>query len=235
MSRVFRLMIAGLLAGMALPAAAADVEQFWPELNGFVTLDARQRLLFVTSLTHEQAVGPSEILLAVNYDRSLAPPGSGVLQRLLPDDPGTGSRYFWMRIGFRHLASVGVGGQDYNENSALAELSARYHLGADFTFVPRLRADIRNINGDWSARARLRGAVEWDTQLFGIAMAPYVNAEIFYDTRYDAISRELYQAGAEFRVSSRWQLEPYIALQKDLKGSAPGEFLALGLVLKTDF
>ena len=54
---------------------------------------------------------------------------------------------------------------------------------------------MRNINGDWSERYRVRVGAEWETEAWSHPIVPYANVEIFYDTRYNKWSRALYQAG----------------------------------------
>jgi len=65
-------------------------------------------------------------------------------------------------------------------------------------------------------------------------MVPYVQAETFYDTRFDTFNRQLYQAGVEIELNKHWRIEPYIARQNDSR-SASGNVNRFGLVLKSYF
>jgi hypothetical protein len=68
----------------------------------------------------------------------------------------------------------------------------------------------------------------------GHAIAPYLNVEWFYDTRYDGWARTLYQAGGEVTVSKHWRFELYLAQQTDRLPSE-SRLNALGVVAKGYF
>jgi hypothetical protein len=65
-------------------------------------------------------------------------------------------------------------------------------------------------------------------------MVPYLQAENFYDTRFDTFNRQLYQAGVEIELTKHWRIEPYVARQNDSR-SASGNLNRFGLVLKSYF
>jgi len=58
-----------------------------------------------------------------------------------------------------------------------------------------------------------------------------VEAEVFYDTRQGAWSREQYQAGVELELGERWRIESYFRRQEN-HGSARTHENGIGLVLK---
>jgi len=43
----------------------------------------------------------------------------------------------------------------------------------------------------------------------------YLQAETFYDTRYDSWARQLYQLGAEIMLTKHFRAEPSVARQVD--------------------
>jgi hypothetical protein len=57
--------------------------------------------------------------------------------------------------------------------------------------------------------------VNRDFEVRGRLVTPYLQAEAFYDTRYDGWAQELYQAGAEIEVSRNFRVEPSVARQVD--------------------
>jgi hypothetical protein len=63
------------------------------------------------------------------------------------------------------------------------------------------------------------------------ALVPYTQAEIFFDTRYDGVSRECYQAGAEIELTSHWRVESYYRRHEDRQPSRRHEN-GIGLVLQ---
>ena len=82
-----------------------------------------------------------------------------------------------------------------------------------------------------SNRYRLRLQVEKSLSYEGRAVVPFVNAEAYYDTRYDAWIRERYQLGAEIGLHPNWRIEPALAYQSDSRAT-PARIVALGLTLK---
>jgi hypothetical protein len=67
--------------------------------------------------------------------------------------------------------------------------------------------------------------------VLGKTIIPYARVEFFYDTRFDALSRQTYQAGVEVALSERFRIESYYAFQNDTRTS-PAHLDRLGLVLK---
>jgi hypothetical protein len=47
----------------------------------------------------------------------------------------------------------------------------------------------------------------------------YAQAEVFYDTRFGAWNRQLYQAGVELGITKHWRIEPYYAREEDQRSS----------------
>ena len=204
--------------------------QFWPEIDAYYGLGKRTRLLFTAASTHAQE-NPNDIAEAqfsANFDYTLGPR----LRADVPEEEWSKNRYLWTRIGYRYVTSFGGSGSSYQENTGLAELSSRARLGGDVWFTDRLRVDVRNINGDWSERYRVRVGVEWETEAWKHPIVPYATAEIFYDTRYDKWSRTLYQTGVEVAINRTWRVEPYLAFQVDTPQNDTTRIFAVGLVFK---
>ena len=171
-----------------------------------------------------------DMQLGVHLDVTLVPVfrpelGKGDWQR---------GRYLWMRIGYRYGRSLG-GTEDtdpYRENRGIFELTSRSPpLAGGLEFIGRFRWDARDINDQYSNRYRLRLQVEKAFDWSGRAVIPFVNAETFYDTRYDTWNRQRYQLGAEFGLDKSWRIEPSLYRQNDSR-SEPSRVNALGLVLK---
>ena len=95
----------------------------------------------------------------------------------------------------------------------------------------RLRYEHRDVSGNESWRFRVRLGVEREMALGGRDVVPYVHAEAFYDSRFDAWSRERYEAGAEIALNKNWRIEPYVARQRDDQPS-PARVDSLGVNIK---
>ena len=66
------------------------------------------------------------------------------------------------------------------------------------------------------------------------ALAPYMSAEIYFDTRYDRFNRYRLIAGVSLPIAGPFTLEPYYAYQVDVYPS--DKFVnAFGLVLIASF
>jgi hypothetical protein len=142
-----------------------------------------------------------------------------------------------MRVGYRYGRSLGdmEDTNPYREQRGIFELTGRTPpLAGGLEYVTRFRWDARDINDVDSNRYRLRLQVEKSLSYEGHGVVPYVNAEAFYDTRYDAWIRERYQAGVEIQLTQKWRVEPAVTYQSDSR-STPERINALGLTLKYFF
>ena len=119
----------------------------------------------------------------------------------------------------------------YSERRGVIEMTARVPLPSHTWLVHRGRVDLCDIEGESSQRYRYRLGIEREFTAGGVLTAPYAQAEFYYDTRYAAWTRQLYQVGAEIELSKRWRIEPYLALRKDTKPT-PALTDILGLMLK---
>ena len=221
----------------AVPAAAETSDQFWPGLDVYVPLTEGMRLYLMTTGTQTEMVpgqvGSADresIQAGAHLDLTLAP----YFRPELAKGEWQRQRYLWMRVGYRYSANVKDegGAAEYEENRGIFEITARSQpLGAGLEYVGRVRWDLRDVNGEHSNRYRLRLQIERVLKAEGRALIPFVNAEAFYDTRYDAWTRERYQLGVEIELNAKCRLEPSYYRQNDDR-SEPARINALGLVLK---
>jgi hypothetical protein len=168
--------------------------------------------------------------LGAHLDVTLTP----AFRRNLVEGDWQRNRYLWMRIGYRYGRSLGdLEERDpYREHRGIFELTGRTPpLAGGLEFVSRFRWDARDVNDVDSNRYRLRLQIEKSLMYQGRAVVPYVNAEAFYDTRYDAWIRERYQLGAEIGLHPNWRIEPALTYQSDERAT-PARIIALGLTLK---
>jgi hypothetical protein len=141
------------------------------------------------------------------------------------------NRYFWARVGYTNVFDVEEGGRNVTENRGVVSFYAKAPLPADVWLEARVRADLRWIGGDYSTRYRFRLEATRETTVLGHTVVPYFNVEGFYDGRYDAWARALYQGGAEVTVTKHFRWEAYLGYQVDRHPSDKA-LNALGLVAK---
>jgi hypothetical protein len=226
---------AALSAGVLLQIGSAGAEsatKYWPEINGFFNLGERARLMLLASdefLEETNKSGGSKESrtpqAGVNLDYTLKP----VLRTALRDEDWERDRYLWMRIGYTYLGNSD--GWSNGENRGILELNAREPLADGLWLTNRLKWDMRDVDGDYSNRYRVRLGMEKEFIVAGRKWVPYVDAESYYDTRYDYWNRQYYRSGVEIVASNRWRIEPYVGYQYD-NSSGPEHIYVLGLILK---
>jgi hypothetical protein len=218
----------GLLASV-LPtsATAADSVEVWPEVAHFRSLGPGTRAYFDASYARGRDSDESSLDLSAAVDVSLKP----VLRPDLLSTDWERARYVWTRIGFTHLSKSEDGERERKESRGVASLYGKLPLESGVWLEGRVRADLRWIGGDYSTRYRARVDATRDFTWRGRTITPSVNAEAFYDTRYHAWSRMLYQLGTELEVNSRFRFEVYVARQQERVPNADTVH-ALGMAAK---
>jgi len=197
-----------LLSGAA---RADDPTEFWPELNLYEKLGPATRLYFVAAYANGKESEFRTLDLAAYFDLTLGPP----VRRSLLQDDWRAKKYFWARVGYDHVFKAEGKTKTTPEDRGIVAVHGRAYLPAGILFEGRARADLRWIGGDYSTRYRLRGELNRDFNVREHLVTPYIQAEAFYDTRYDGWARELYQVGAEIGVTGHFRVEPSVARQVD--------------------
>lgn len=211
------------------PARAEDHhDELVPELNVFIKLNQQIRLFLLGDITDKLSPGATEGEIGAHLDITLKP----ILRRALREGNWERDRFFWVRAGY--VVSHEFEDDGSTTQTILLETTGRLELPWEIWLVNRARVDFRDIAGDRSQRYRLRVGIEREFKVRGVVMVPYVQAETFYDTRFDTWNRQLYQAGVEIELNKHWRIEPYVARQNDSR-SASGNVNRFGLVLKAYF
>jgi hypothetical protein len=220
--------LCAILAGLALATAAhAESTEFWPEVSFFKQFGETKRLYLDATYARGKE-SPVETLDASAYlDISIQP----IYRPYLQSADWQRNRYLWARLGYTRVSKVSLGTRELSENRGVVALHARYELPAAVWLEGRARADLRWIDGSYSTRYRFRVEASREFNAFEHAVVPYAHAEWFYDTRYDARTRSLYQAGVEAKLTRHFRVETYLAWQYDAEPQQDS-LRALGLVAK---
>lgn len=227
MIRPSRLAIVAFLFLAGRPALAETRQEVWPGLEAYLALGPRSRVVLGTASVRgaETEVGAGRTALQDAqlfgfFDVTLKP----VLRHRLgvEDASWERNRYLWGRIGYLHGTSLGDD-ESTVEHRGVLELTGRAPLGAGAWGVGRGRLERRDVDGELSTRYRQRLAIERETPIAGIVTVPYVNAEAFWDSRFDAWSRWLYHAGVEVELSRRWEVANSRSTNSD-SAVSPGGF-----------
>lgn len=220
-----------VFAALITPARSGDHhEEFVPELNSFIKLSKQVRLYLLGDVTQGFSPSFTDGELGAHLDFTLKP----ILRRKLREGDWERSRFLWVRAGYLFSRDLDDRDDGSTTHTILLETTTRLELPAQIWMVNRARVDFRDIDGETSQRYRMRVGMEREFTVGGVVMVPYVQAEIFYDTRFDSWNRQLYQAGVEIELNKHWRLEPYLARQNDSR-SASGNLNRIGLVLKSYF
>jgi hypothetical protein len=232
MSNRERLVFAAIFfCGLTQAAAQDSQREFWPEFKIYVNRGERVRLIFQDSLNQDKDTRSTEGSFAYYFDLALRP----LFRRELRHRQDTFRRRFLtFRAGYRYTTSF-VNADPSSEKRVILESTARYPLPAKLVIMDRSRGEFRFIRGQsFSTRYRNRLWVERDLQLGALAFTPYVYDEVFYDTRYDAWTRNRFAFGLQFPAGPHVVIEPYVLRQHDSR-SVPSVVEALGLKLSLYF
>ena len=214
-----RILLSAACAALFLSGSvrAGDPWEFWPELNLYKRLGPTTRLYFVTAYATGGKESELQTLDVAGYfDMTFKPFARDVVRKegWRSQEDWRSKRYFWIRLGYDHVFKFGDP-EAKPEDRGIIAAHGRAYLPEQVLLEFRARADLRWIGGDYSTRYRLRGEVNRDFTVRGIVTNVYLQAECFYDTRYDGWARFLYQLGAEITLTEHFRLEPSVARQVD--------------------
>jgi hypothetical protein len=199
------------------PLRAGDPWELWPELNLYKRTGPTTRLYFVAAWAQGKESEFRTLDVAGYFDVTFRP-----FTRDLVGPEGWRSqsdwrqkRYLWVRLGYDHVFKQQGEELSTPEDRGIVAVHGRAYLPEGVLLEARTRADLRWIGGDYSTRYRFRGELNRDFEILGRTTNVYLQAEAFYDTRYDGWARELYQAGAEVTLGDHFRVEPSVARQVD--------------------
>ena len=208
-----------LLAGAARAAQAQETtRELWPEIDAYVRLSSAARLFLVAApVISGDARTLSEQQLGANIEVGIAPIQRVRRQKAQDADK---LRYLRARLGYWRTGTHDSSGRSLSERRLVAEVTPRAFLPLDVLVALRGRVDFRWLEAGYSWRPRLRLWLERETDIGPVVFVPYVSAETFYDSRYDAWSRNYYQAGVAVPVTHWLVPEVYYGRQIDREPSS---------------
>jgi Protein of unknown function (DUF2490) len=192
------------VAGMTAPAASRAAEsptEFWPEVALLYRLNPRTRIMLNSAPNRSFDSGDkttADYGLYLNYK------------------PNYRISY---RIGYVYSVSQPSppGENGVVENRIVLDYSYGWPIGRAGLLWDRTRIDLRDRNGEFSQRFRNRVRYQHDLRIGRLPVIAFADAELFYDTRFDALSRYKFQLGVTFMISPTVDLAPYIGRQIDTK------------------
>ena len=220
--------LCALLTGLALATVAhAEDTEFWPEASLYKQLSETTRLYFDATYAKGKESPVASLDASAYMDFSIQP----IYRPYLVSEDWQRNRYLWARLGYTRVSKTSLGTRELSEDRGVLALQARAPLPADVWLEGRARADLRWISGSYSTRYRFRGEISREFEVLRQMTVPYVRGEWMYDTRYDAHSRSLYEAGVETKLTRHFRVEAYLAWQYDYQPDKDS-LRAFGLVAK---
>jgi hypothetical protein len=216
------------------PSSAETRHEVWPGLEAYLSGGSRTRLVLgVASVRTESQISDGrrdiqDLQLYSAFDVTLRPIVRRRLGAVLDD--WERSRYLWMRISYLYGTSPGDD-TAADEHRGLVDLNSRLPLPKGFWLANRSRVEGRDIGGETSSRFRDRLTLERETRIGGAVTVPYLQAEAYYDSRFDDWSRWKVDTGIEIALAARWRIEPYLSWQEDSEPRSD-RLEALGVTLK---
>lgn len=206
---------------MLLPCARAQAQdpwEIWPEANLYKSLGQTTRLYFVASYAQGKESATTTLDLAGYFDLTFRPLVRHAVRsnNWKEQQDWRQNRYLWVRVGYDHIFKEEDGQKTEPEDRGIVAIHGRFYLPAGFLLEARTRADLRWIGGDYSTRYRLRGELNRDFAVFEHVANLFLQAEGFYDMRYEGWSVALYQLGTEVTLGRHFRIEPSIARRVEM-------------------
>lgn len=226
MKRLASPLLAILVAGSSATAASPDTQgEFWPEVDAYINLNSTTRIFLLSSFRNNQPRDAWHGDFGAHLTFALKP----VFRRELRQrDDVFNKRFLSFQAGFRYISSL-ANGASYLEHRWIVDCTPRFPLPGNVVISDRSRGEMRFISGKpFSTRYRNELQLERDFAIGHIVYTPYINAEVFYDTRYDAWSQNRYSAGVQIPAGAHLVLESYF-LRQNQSRSTPAHVNAFGL------
>jgi hypothetical protein len=209
------LSVAAAAVGLATGSAArAQSSELWPELDVYWRPAEHQRTFLELSRSNDRD-GPTSQATVGLYQDYLSLP----------------QRY--LRLGYRF--TFNTGGASYRESRIVGEAVVTPYAAGLARLLNRSRLELRWVNGAYSYRIRDRLHLQrMPPKPRGLALAPYVTFEAYYDSRYNTIARLAGRIGSEAQLARRVGIDVYVARQNNSR-DVPRYVNALGVTTKLTF
>jgi Protein of unknown function (DUF2490) len=190
------------VAGAVAPSSARADEtttEFWPEAAIYFRLNPRTTLMLNTAPNRSFDSGDKTndtYGLYLNYKP---------IYRIS------------YRIGYVHSVNLPMapGETKVVEHRIVLDYSYGWPIGRAGLLWDRTRIDLRDRDGEFSQRFRNRVRYQHDTQIARLPAIAFVDAELYYDTRFGALSRYKFQIGVVLLIAPTVTLTPYFGRQID--------------------
>jgi len=222
------ILLAVVLLFRASPAHGQSFE-FLPEVDLYSKIHPDIRFNFQAKNTRE-AGDPVQVEVGPGFDFFLKPLVR--LQKVTAFDlDDTKSRPLQFTVGFRYVPSPD---KPHIERMILA-VTPHFPLVANILLTDRNRADLDWEKGNLNWRYRNRLTLERRIGINSYHPAPYVSAEVFYQSQYQKWSTTALYAGCLFPLGKHLELDPYYEHQNTTSKRPNEQLNQFGLILSMYF
>lgn len=224
------LMVILLVLHPCMPVLAqTSTTEFLPEIDAFVKLKSNVRFVFQAMRTREGG-DPTQAELGPSIDLYLKPLVK--LRKITVFDlDDSKSRALVLSIGYRYLPSPDRPAVNRMEPVAIFH----FPMKAGILISDRNRADLDWSNGDFTWRYRNRLTLERAIKIRSYHPAPYVRAEVFYESQYSKWSSTELYAGCILPVSKHVEFDPYYKHENNTGKSPNQQVNAVGFIFNLQF
>jgi len=211
-------------------------KELWPELDVWYKLTPSWRASVLIPISRNIETNYREGSFVCQMDYSWGKPKRIIFMRMLNEEEAERIKNKMIRGGYLTGVSLDDKGQTYSENTAFTEFHYRIPVKGSFLITHRLRADLRWMGNEneFSQRYRYRFMIEKELKAKKVSFVPYINAETFYDSRFNTINRFRGIAGTSVSWSNRFAIESNFTYQYDSKSSVTNLY-ATNLILHIYF
>lgn len=179
--------------------------EFWPEVDLYTRLSDHARLLVSSAVTSGRSADEQTMETGAFID-VFVPRFKPVLFRRLSEADESRVKRITLRAGYLYVFGD-------PEHRFQTDATLRWDLLGHILMSSRSRAEYRFLKGDFSWRYRNDLRLEHDIAVARRPLTAYVSAELFYDSRYDTLSRWRYRGGAALTLNKKWLIEAYYTRQ----------------------
>ena len=173
-----------LLCSIPTPAqeTVETRNESWPEVQLLLRTSEKTRLFFFTNVSQErESRANREGTFGAHVDY-------------------LATEHVWFRAGYRYGRSLNDD-SDFREHRIVLEQTFKANLPGNIVASDRNRQDFRFVRGDYSFRYRNRLTLEREIGRGEYRLTPYLQGEVYFDSRYLAWSRHRYGGGIVFPFS----------------------------------
>jgi hypothetical protein len=200
-----------ITGGLVAEEATQTERQFWPEADVFWKASERIRFVLLASLTENRDTEYRNSEFGAFADVFVPRFGPILFRRISHHDDSRTHR-ITVRAGYRFVRTISAEPPS-TEHRFQSDATMRWALPGEILMSDRHRGEYRIIDDQFSFRYRNELKIERDFAIRRIPISPYVSAEIFYDTRFDAFSRWRYTGGVALTLGDHTIIEPHYTRQ----------------------